>query len=85
MNSTEKTIAAYQTAVKHLLQAAFDQQRVENPTQYTNCSAILQHGGMVQVRSNAMAGGVLETVIDVVDAAGESFEVCRLETGVVNH
>ncbi|PRX26835.1 hypothetical protein B0G75_117119 [Paraburkholderia sp. BL18I3N2] len=85
MNSTEKTIANYQTAVKHLLQAAFNQQRVENPTQYANCSVILQSGGMVQLRSNAMAGGVLETVIDVVDAAGESFEVCRLETGVVNH
>lgn len=85
MNTTEKTIADYQAAVKHLLQAAFDQQRIENPAQYANCSLVLQSGGMVQLRSNVLRGGVLETSIEVVDAAGESCEVCRLETGVVNH
>ncbi|MBN3734936.1 hypothetical protein LGN20_25645 [Burkholderia cepacia] len=85
MNSTELAIADYQGAVKRLLQAAFDQQRVENPNAYGNCSLVLQSGGMVQVRSSAMMGGVLETVISVVDAAGESVEVARLESGVVNH
>ncbi|MBW5285301.1 hypothetical protein [Burkholderia gladioli] len=85
MNSTEQAIAEYQGAVKRLLQAAFDQLRVENPSHYSNCSLVLQSGGMVELRSCAMAGGALETVIKVIDAAGESAEVARLETGVVNH
>ncbi|CAG9194545.1 conserved hypothetical protein [Paraburkholderia tropica] len=85
MNTTEKTIAAYQGAVKNLFQAAFDQLRVENPQHYANCSHVLNAGGMIELRSCAMAGGLLETVISVVDAAGETAEVCRLEAGVVNH
>ncbi len=85
MNTTEKAIAAYQLAVKNLLQAAFDQLRVETPQHYDGCSLVLASGGMVELRSCAMAGGVLETAISVVDAAGEKSEVCRLETGVTAH
>lgn len=81
MNSTEKTISEYQAAVKKLLQAAFDQLRVEDPECYAGCSLVLNSGGMVELRSCAMAGGVLETIISVADATGQSAEVCRLEVG----
>ncbi|MGF6663835.1 hypothetical protein QF000_005503 [Paraburkholderia atlantica] len=81
MSKTEKTIAEYQASVKNLFQATFDLLRVENPQHYAGCSLVLNSGGIVELRSCAMAGGVLETVISVVDAAGQSEEVCRLEVG----
>ncbi|WP_296650416.1 hypothetical protein [Paraburkholderia sp.] len=85
MNTTEKTIAEYQRAVKNLLQAAFDQLRVENPQNYAGCSLVLNSGGKIELRSCAMAGGVLETVISVVDAAGESAEVCGVWPDIITH
>ncbi len=85
MNSTEQAIADYQGAVKRLFQAAFDQLRVEDPEHYAGCSLVLASGGMVELRSYAMAGGVLETAISVVDAAGEKSEVCRIEMGATTH
>ncbi|KVX23526.1 MULTISPECIES: hypothetical protein [Burkholderia] len=85
MNSTEQAIADYQGAVKRLFQAAFDQLRVEDPEYYASCSLVLGSGGMVELRSCAMAGGVLETAISVVDAAGEKSGVFRIEIGAYSH
>ncbi|KVK85235.1 hypothetical protein WJ47_27850 [Burkholderia ubonensis] len=85
MNSTDKAVGDYQGAVKRLFQAAFDQLRVEDPEYYASCSLVLASGGMVELRSCAMAGGVLETAISIVDAAGEKSEVCRIETGATTH